>query len=53
MWKVTSDYVKGVLMYFVENTETGERRGMFDCERWAQEMADELNRQRGVKNGQR
>ena len=44
-WTVTSDYVKGGLTYFVENTETGERRGCFDCEPWASEMANELNRQ--------
>ena len=48
MWTVTSDYVKGVLTYFVENQITGERRGMFVCEPWAKEMADELNRE-GVK----
>ena len=45
MWTVTSDYVKGELTYFVENKETGERRGSFDCEPWAQEFADELNRE--------
>lgn len=44
-WTVTSDYVKGGLTYFVENKETGERRGCFDCEPWANEMANELNRQ--------
>lgn len=44
MWTVTSDYVKGVLTYFVENKITGERRGQFDCEPWAREMANELNR---------
>lgn len=45
VWTVTSDYVKGVLTYFVENRITGERRGMFDCEAWAKEMANELNRE--------
>lgn len=45
MWIVTCDYVHGVLTYFVENTETGERRGQFDCEPWAQEFANELNKQ--------
>lgn len=45
MWTVTSGFVKGVLIYFVENKITGERRGQFDCEKWAQEMANELNRQ--------
>ena len=44
-WIVTSEYVKGVLTYFVENKVTGERKGMFDREPWAQEMADELNRE--------
>ena len=45
MWTVTCDYVKGELTYFVENKETGERKGQFGCESWAQEMADELNRE--------
>lgn len=45
MWTVTCDYVRGVLTYFVEHRITGERIGMFDCEKWAQEMADELNRE--------
>ena len=44
MWEVKCDYERpGVIGYFVENTETGERRGTFDCEEWAQEFADELN----------
>lgn len=45
MWIVTTDYVRGELTYFVENKLTGERRGQFDCETWAFEMARELNRQ--------
>ena len=45
MWIVTCDYVKGEFTYFVENKETGERKGQFGCEPWAQEMADELNRE--------
>ena len=45
VWTVTSDYVKGVPTYFVENKITGEHRGTFDCEPWAKEMADELNRE--------
>ena len=45
MWTVTCDYIKGVLTYFVENKETGERKGQFDCEPWAKEFADELNRE--------
>ena len=45
MWQVMCDYERpGVLAYFVENEETGERMGTFDCEKWAQEFADELNR---------
>ena len=48
VWTVTSDYVKGVLTYFVENTITGERRGTFDCQPYAEEMARELNR-KGVE----
>ena len=55
MWIVTCDYVRGVLTYFVENKETGERRGQFDCEPWAQEFADELNREQidGIKRADR
>ena len=45
MWTVTCEFVRGALTYFVENAKTGERRGSFDCEQWAQEMADELNRE--------
>lgn len=45
MWTVTCDYVRGVLTYFVEHKETGERKGQFDCEPWAKEFADELNRE--------
>lgn len=45
MWIVTCDYIKGVLTYFVEHKETGERKGQFDCEKWADEFADELNRE--------
>ena len=44
MWQVVSDYRKGVLEYYVEHKETGERKGTFDCEKWAQEFANELNR---------
>ena len=45
MWIVTQDYVKGQLVYLVENSVTGERRGMFDWQARAQEFADELNRE--------
>ena len=45
MWTVTTDYVRGVLTYFVENKETGERRGQSNCETWAEEYARELNRE--------
>ena len=44
-WIVTCEMVRGVLSYFVENSLTGERCGSFDCEPWAQEMANELNRE--------
>ena len=46
MWTVTCDYVKGILTYFVENKETGERKGQFDCEPWAREFANELNKEK-------
>ena len=45
MWKVTCDYVRGVLTYFVEHKETGERKGEFDCQPWAEEFASELNKE--------
>ena len=32
--------------FYVEDEETGERRGTFDHEYYAQEMAQELNRER-------
>ena len=44
MWTVTCEMVRGVLEYYVENAETGERRGTFDCEPWAEEFAKELNK---------
>ena len=43
MWQVVSDYRKGVLAYFEVNQITGEVRGEFDCELWAQEFAEALN----------
>lgn len=43
MWIVTCDLIRGVLTYYVENRETGERRGEFDCELWAERFADQLN----------
>ncbi len=46
MWTVTCDYVKGILTYFVENKETRERKGQFDCEPWAREFANELNKEK-------
>ena len=45
MWTVKSDYVRGVLTYFVEHKETGERKGEFDCQPWAEEFARELNKE--------
>ena len=48
MWIVTCEMVRGVLEYYVEHKETGERKGTFDCEKWAQEFANELNT--GMKN---
>lgn len=42
-WIVTTDYVHGVLTYFVENRITGERRGQSGCATWAEEYARQLN----------
>ena len=45
MWVVIQEQTRrGVQSYFVRHTKTGECRGEFDCERWAQLWADELNR---------
>lgn len=44
MWTVTCEMVRGILEYYVEHTETGERCGTFDCEPWAEEFAKELNK---------
>lgn len=43
MWGVKAENRRGILTYTLEHTETGERRGKFDCEKWAQAKADELN----------
>lgn len=45
MWTVTCDYVKGVLTYFVQHKKTGERRGEFDYQPWAEEFVRELNKE--------
>lgn len=42
-WVVNQDYIKGQLVYFVENLITGERVGEFDWQARAQEFADQLN----------
>ena len=42
-WTVTSGFVGVEMNYFVEDKVTGERRGTFDREQWAQECADSLN----------
>lgn len=43
MWTVTCEMVHGVLEYYVEHKEPGERKGTFDCERCAEEFAAYLN----------
>ena len=48
MWIVTCEMVRGSLEYYVQNSDTGEKKGTFDCEKWAQEFANELNK--GMKN---
>lgn len=49
MWIVTQDYIRGELVYLVEHTITGERRGMFDWQARAQEFADELNEEAAMQ----
>ena len=48
-WAVTCEINRGILDYYLECEETGERRGTYDCETWAQRDADELNRQDWAK----
>ena len=45
MWTVISEMGPDVPEYIVVNKVTGERKGKFGCEPWANEMADELNRE--------
>ena len=42
MWEVIC-VIQVVPEYYVQNRETGKRKGPFDCERWAQRFADTLN----------
>ena len=42
-WIVTSGFVGVEPCYFVKDKVTGERKGTFDCEPWAQEYANSLN----------
>lgn len=44
MWTVISEMGPDGPEYIVVNKQTSERRGSFDCQ-WANEMADELNRE--------
>lgn len=44
-WIVTQDYIRGELCYMVGHSETGERRGTFDWQARAQELANELNKE--------
>lgn len=43
MYHVVSDRRKGTPGYYVEDDEAGETKGEFDCEKWAEEFAKELN----------
>lgn len=45
MWTVISEMGPDGPEYIVVNKVTGERKGKFGCEPWANEMADELNRE--------
>jgi len=45
MWTVISEMGPDGPEYIVVNKQTGERIGYSDCEPWAQEFADELNRE--------
>ena len=45
MWTVISEMSPEGPEYIVINKQTGERKGKSDCEPWAQEFADELNRE--------
>lgn len=43
MWTVTSEQTRKGPEYLVKNKETGEVKGEYECEPWAQGKADELN----------
>ena len=45
MWTVISEMGPDGPEYIVDNKQTGERKGYYDCQPWAEEMADELNRE--------
>ena len=42
-WKVKSGYENGVPAYFVCDEETENIKGKFDCQRWAEEFARQMN----------
>jgi hypothetical protein len=44
-WIVAQAYIYGELCYTVENSVTGERKGIFDWQALAQKFADELNKE--------
>ena len=55
MWTVISEMGPDGPEYIVVNKQTSERRGSFDCEQWAREMANELTREEidGIKRTDR
>ena len=42
-WKVTSGYENGVPAYYVCDAETESIKGKFECQRWAEEFARQMN----------
>lgn len=43
MYQVVSDNRRGVPGYYVEDSNTGETVAAYDCFKWAERKAEELN----------
>ena len=43
MYQVVSDNRRGVPGYYVEDSNTGETVAAYDCLKWAERKAEELN----------
>lgn len=50
MWEVVQERDKYGTHYCVENQDTGETHGTHDCQKWAQAVADYLNKRDGYED---